>query len=110
MRLCGLRTSGVTEITGVPEPVEFPSFGAGKLVRVSEPRRDLSAGFAINCELWLDQVTTLLVGTMQMTGTRGPSTFPWEGRSGREDPGDSSQCLDPAINRNTAALHLPHQG
>lgn len=72
---------GVTETTRVPEPVEFPSIGAGKLVRVSEPGRGLSAGFVIKCELSLSRVIALCVGTTQMTGTRGPSTFPWDGQS-----------------------------
>ena len=28
---------------GVPEPAEFPSFGVGKLVRVTKPRRALGS-------------------------------------------------------------------
>lgn len=44
---------------GVPELVEFPRIGVGKMVTVSEPRRGLSVQFAMNCELWSHRVTAL---------------------------------------------------
>ena len=77
MRHCGLRIHRVTKRTGVPEPVEIPSIGVGKLVMVSEPGRQLSTQFTINLELY----PALHVETLQRTGMRGPSTFPWEGQS-----------------------------
>jgi len=78
----------VTERIGVPELAEFPSIGAGKLVKVSEPRRGLSARFMINHETHTYWVTTLGMVTLQRTETRGPSAFLWEGQSGcTPDPG-----------------------
>lgn len=67
---------------GVPES-EFPSIGVGKLVKVRELRRGLSAQFAKNSKpvLLTDWVTALQVGTLQRTKTWGPSAFLWEGWS-----------------------------
>jgi len=67
----------------VPESVEFPSIGVGKLVKVRELRRGLSAQFAKNSKPMLlpNWVTALQVGTLQRTKTWGPSAFLWEGWS-----------------------------
>ena len=67
---------------GVPGPVEFPRIGLGKLVMDSEPRRGISAPFAINHERQPDQMTAFHVGTLQRTGMWGPSAFPSERQSG----------------------------
>ena len=38
----GSQYLGVTELTGVPELVEFPSTGKGRLVGIGEPKTGLS--------------------------------------------------------------------
>ena len=49
--MVGSQYLGVTELKGVPELVEFPSTGKGKLVGIGDPMTGLSTKLTIDSEL-----------------------------------------------------------